>query len=136
MAGEIVNGGDTPILDALSGQLVAFRDGGSSVPADGVVVVRSAEPQTGRTAKFLRGLYGGLAASGVPAIGVEGLATAPSAMPVYAKSNLSTVDDIDQPIGRFALTLLVNGAKAGHYGVKPSAADGVLPPLDSVPRSG
>jgi hypothetical protein len=32
------------------------------------------------------------------------------------------------------VTLLLGGAKAGHYGIKPSAADGVLPPLDTIAR--
>ncbi len=59
-----------------------------------------------------------------------------STVTAFQRNGISSVDDIDQPIGRFALTLLVDGAKAGHYGVKPSAADGVLPPLDTVPRSG
>jgi Copper transport outer membrane protein, MctB len=128
LAQELVAGGDTPLWDALSGQLVAYRAGGSARPADGIVVVRSAGPQAGRTAQFLRGLYSGLAAGGVPAIGVETSGTTPSAIAAFANNNLSTVDNLDQPIGRFALTLLLDGAQPGHYGLKPTAS-GPLPPL-------
>jgi copper transport outer membrane protein MctB len=128
VAGEIVAGGDTPILDALSGQLVAYRSGGLGLPADGVVIVRSAGPQSGPTSQFLHGLYAGLAGAGVPAVGVETLGTKPSAVPAYEDSGLSTVDDIDQPIGRFALALLLQGARPGQYGLKQTAGS-PIPPL-------
>src|SRR6476646_7894691 len=61
LAEELVVGGDTPLWDALSNQLVVERIGGLDQPADGVVVVRSAGPQPGETGRFLRGFYGGLA---------------------------------------------------------------------------
>ena len=44
------------------------------------------------------------------------------------------MDDVDQPSGRFALALLLSGAKAGQYGIKSSAKDGVLPPLETATR--
>ena len=128
VAREIVTGGETPLLDALSGQLVAFRKGGSAAPVDGVVVVRSADPQEGPTARFLHGLYAGLAASGTPAVGVETLGARDSATRAFAKGGLSTVDDVDQQIGRFALTLLLQGAQPGHYGLKETASK-PLPPV-------
>ena len=67
-------------------------------------------------------------------IGIE--ATGRELDAVFQRNGISSVDDVDEAIGRFALTLLLDGAKAGHYGVKPSAADGVLPPLETAPRSG
>jgi hypothetical protein len=54
----------------------------------------------------------------------------------FHRNGISSVDNVDEAIGKFALTLLLDGAKAGDYGVKPSAADGVLPPLDTASRSG
>ena len=75
-------------------------------------------------------------AAPVPVVGVETTDSSQSTVTAFQRNGISSVDDIDQPMGRFALTLLVDGAKAGHYGLKPSAADGVLPPLDTVPRSG
>ena len=64
----------------------------------------------------------------MPAVGVETLGTKPSAVPAYADNNLSTVDDLDQPAGRFALALLLQGAEPGHYGLKKTASS-PLPPL-------
>jgi Copper transport outer membrane protein, MctB len=98
--------------------------------------VRTAGKQYDGTARFLAGFYSGLIAAPVPIIGVETTDARQSTIKAYQRNGISTVDDVDEAIGRFALALLLDGAKAGHYGVKPSAADGVLPPLETAPRSG
>jgi Copper transport outer membrane protein, MctB len=135
LAEEFVSGGDTPLWQALSGVLVAERSGSPKLPADGVVVVRSASPQQGATARFLNGFYSGLGATGVPAVGVERAETKPSAIAVYRRAGLSSVDDVDALTGRLALALLLAGAQPGHYGIDTtSASDGVLPPVQSLPR--
>jgi Copper transport outer membrane protein, MctB len=128
LAEELVVGGDTPLWDALSNQLVVERIGGSQRPVDGVVVVRSAKPQIGETGQFLRGFYGGLASGGVPAVGVETTHSKLTAVRAFSENGLSSVDDLDRPEGRFALVLLLRGADGGHYGVK-GKPDGVLPPV-------
>jgi hypothetical protein len=136
LAEELVVGGETPLWDTLSNQLVAERIGGLQRPADGVVVVRSAGPQTGATGRFLQGFYGGLASGGVPAVGVETTRSKLTAIRAFSENGLSSVDDLDRPEGRFALVLLLRGGDRGHYGVKPTASDGVLPPTPQpiVPR--
>jgi len=128
---ELVVGGDTPLLDSLTNgtSLVEEQHGGNKMPADGVVVVRTAAPQRGGTTKFLLGLYEGLGTSGVPAVGAEQTDAADSATAVYRQAGLSTVDDVDTPVGRLALMLLLAGQQPGQYGVKNSASDGALPPL-------
>ena len=131
LAREFVAGGSTPLWDALTSELVQEREGGAQREAEGVVVVRTAEPQAGPTARLLRGLYDGLGGS-VPAVGVELTRTAPSAIDVYRRSGLSSVDDVDTPVGRVALALLLAGAREGHYGVKDTA-DTILPPVDPLP---
>jgi hypothetical protein len=108
---------------------VEEQNGGNRTPADGVVVVRTATPQRGGTTKFLLGLYEGLGLSGVPAVGAEQTDAADSATAVFRQAGLSTVDDVDTPVGRLALLLLLAGQPAGQYGVKASATDGALPPL-------
>ena len=131
---EFVTGGDTPLWTALSVQLVEERTGPPRRPADGVVVVRSSGPQQGPTALFLTGLYAGLAAAGVPVVGVETTRTKPSAVPVYARvRRFSSVDDVDINEGRLALALLLAGANPGHYGVKQSASTDYLPAVDPLP---
>jgi Copper transport outer membrane protein, MctB len=126
---ELVLGGDTPLWDSLTQALVQHQDGGTQVPADGVVVVRTASPQRGATSKFLLGLYEGLGSFGVPAVGAEQTDAADSATEVFHQAGLSTVDDVDTPVGRLALLLLLAGQPGGQYGVKDSATDGALPPL-------
>jgi hypothetical protein len=127
---ELVLGGDTPLLDSLTlTDLVGEQHGGSKNPADGVVVVRTAAPQRGETTKFLLGLYAGLGTAGVPAVGAEQTDADDSATAVFRQAGLSTVDDVDTPVGRLALLLLLAGQTPGQYGVKDSATNGALPPL-------
>ncbi len=132
LGGELVDGGRTPLWDALSAELVEEQTGGKA-PADGVVVMRSVKPQQDGTARFLEGFYSGLADAGPPAVGVEESGAHPSAVPAFGHSALSTVDSVDQPTGKLALVLLLAGAEAGHYGVRRTATDGVLPPVGPAP---
>jgi hypothetical protein len=129
---ELMLGDDTPLWDALAGALANEQDGGSRAPADGVVLVRQGTPQRGATSRFLLGLYSGLASAPVPAVGVESTDAAVSATTAFARGGLSTVDDVDKPVGRLATVLLLAGASSGQYGVKDTADD-VLPPFP--PRS-
>jgi hypothetical protein len=132
---ELVAGGDTPFWNILSGQLIVERSGGGKQPLDAVVLVRTAPPQTGPTARFLRGLYAGLAAAGDPLVGVEDSKALPSAMPTYRKDGISSVDDIETAVGRLALVALLAGATPGHYGL--STRDGaLLPPIEALPAGG
>ena len=135
---ELVVGGDTPLWDSLTGasSLVEHVAGGSKMPADGVVVVRTAAPQRGATSKFLLGVYEGLGSTGSPAVGVEQTDAGNSAIKVFQDGGLSTVDDVDTPVGRLALLLLLAGQPGGQYGVKNSATDGALPPLPPGPAAG
>ncbi|HKP19374.1 MAG TPA: copper transporter [Gaiellaceae bacterium] len=129
LAQEIVTGGDAPLWRLLSANLIEERSGNDGPPVDAVVVARTVPPQSGVTARFLEGLYAGLASSGVPAVGVERTKAADSAVEAFAKRELSTVDDLDTPAGRLALVLLLGGATPGQYGVKQTADDGILPPI-------
>ena len=129
---ELASGGDTPLWNSLPEALVEEQAGGNKAPADGVVVVRPGPPQRGATTRFLLGLYEGLASANVPAIGVEQTDAKTSATDVYRKAGLSSVDDIDTPVGRLALIWLLKGASPGQYGVKSSAGDGVLPPMPTA----
>jgi hypothetical protein len=124
---ELVFGGETPVWDALP-DIVEERIGGGTKPADGVVVVRTVQPQRAATSRFLLGLYSGLTSSPAPAVGVETTDADHSATEVFREAGLSTVDDVDTRVGRFALVLLLAGAPSGQYGVKGSAED-PLPPL-------
>jgi hypothetical protein len=55
-----------------------------------------------------------------------------SAIPVFQRHSLSTVDGIDTELGKLALVLLLGGASPGHYGVRDTE-DGILPPIEPLP---
>jgi Copper transport outer membrane protein, MctB len=128
---ELVSGGDTPLWNALTETLVGQRDGSFKAPVDGVVVVRTVPPQQDGTSRLLLGLYQGLGSRGLPAVGVEKTDAHPSAVQIFGKGGLSTVDDVDEPTGKLALVLLLGGAQGGHYGVKQTADD-ILPPFPNL----
>jgi hypothetical protein len=133
---ELMLGGDTPLWNALTDSLVEQQAGGIKDPADGVIVVRTAAPQRDGTSHYLQGLYSGLASAGVPAVGVEATNSPVSAVPIFRQAGLSTVDDVDTAAGKLALVLLLDGAPGGQYGLKRSADDGVLPPLQTTGPGG
>ena len=130
LARELVDGGDTPLWDAVGPELVEEREGGN-LPLDAVVVARTAEPQSGQTARFLSGFYSGLAAAGVPVVGVETTDAEETAVPTYRGHGFSTVDNVDTIPGRVALAVLLTGESPGSYGTKEDNTP-VLPPVEPV----
>lgn len=125
---ELVKGGDTRVWNAVQDELVQERTGAAEPPADAVVVVRSARPQSGPTARFLHGLYAGLRRA-APTVGVESTGTTLSAIPVFRKARMSTVDNIDTLIGRVTLAVLLAGDVRGSFGFDEEA---VVPPIEPV----
>lgn len=130
LASELVGGGKTPVWDALAKVLVEQQRGTLERPADGLVLIRAVKPQSGPTARFLAGLYGGLATAGKPAVGVEPSSADPSAVPAWSAAGLSSVDDVDTLLGRLALALVLGGSSTGQYGIRDGAKP--LPPLTPV----
>lgn len=132
---ELAGGGETPLWDALAGEIVEEQSGDLSKPVDGVVVIRPAEPQLGESSRFLAGLYQGLGSTGEPVVGVEPARVDQSAIPVFQRHRLSTVDGVDTELGQLALVLLLGGADPGDYGVRDTAEDGILPPIEPLPAA-
>jgi hypothetical protein len=130
---ELAAGGETPLWDALERELVEVREGGLADPVDGVIVMRTAEPQSGESSRFLAGIYQGLGSAGVPVVGVEPTRVEQSAIPVFQRYRLSTVDGVDTPVGALAMLLvLADLDAAGDYGVRDTA-DRILPPIEPLP---
>ena len=130
---ELVEGGETPLWDLLTPDLVGQREGSSLPEVDAVVVIRPAVPQQRETARFLSGLYRGLASAGVPAVGVEPTRVLQIAIPVFSRAGLSTVDGVDTPLGALASIVLLAGPESGDFGIRDTAVDGVLPTLEPLP---
>ena len=133
LARELVDGGDTPAWDALTPFIVEEKSGSFRRPADGVVIARTVRAQQGDTYKLLKGFYSTLADIDVPTIGVEPSGVSESAVGVWSSAGLSTVDDIENPAGRLALALLLSGSPIGNYGLKDTADDGIVPPVEAQP---
>jgi hypothetical protein len=130
LARELVDGGDAPLWDAVGPALVEEREGGNQ-PLDAVVIARTAGPQRGQTARFLAGFYSGLAAAGVPVVGVETTDSETTAVPTYRDHGFSTVDHVDTIPGRVALAVLLTGESPGSYGIKEENTP-VLPSVEPV----
>jgi Copper transport outer membrane protein, MctB len=129
---QLVSGGqliDRELLSRVRSSLLSAFDGQLG-RLDGLVVMR-AEPtgmtpeQSAASTAFATGLLDGIAAVGMPTVGVELTSTEPSQVPWYQSKNLSSVDDLDEPAGQAALIYALAGAH-GAFGVKPTA-DSLLP---------
>jgi uncharacterized protein YpmB len=130
---EFVVGNETPLWNVLHTVIVQEatpRFGASKQPADALIVVRTADPQTGESAPFVKGLYEGLADAGVPAVGVARSTSDFAAQKVFQQAQLSTVDDIDLAAGKLALAIVLSQpASRADYGVN---ADNLLPLVTPV----
>jgi Copper transport outer membrane protein, MctB len=133
LARELVGSGPNPVFDRLARVLVEEQSGAGTKALDALVVARPAAPQQGETQALLAGLYGGLAAAPVPAVGVETTSATTSAVPVFHQRGLATVSGVDDVAGQVALVFLLAGARSGDYGIGDDATDGILP--DPPPAS-
>ncbi len=131
---ELVEGGETPFWDALIPVFVQDHRGTPSVEADAVVVSHTAVATDVPTRQLLDGIYAGLEQSRVPVVGVERTDERPSRIAVYKANGLSSVDSIDNEVGKVALAVLLSGGPDGHYGLKRTAESGPLPiPVEPLP---
>lgn len=118
---ELIGRVRTSLLSAFDGQLTRL---------EGIVVLR-AEPagmsahQSEAASAFESGMLAGVAAVGVPAVGVELTSTTPSQISWYKGKNISSIDDLDRLAGQAALDYALAG-DSGTFGVK-STADSLLP---------
>ncbi|HKG37682.1 MAG TPA: copper transporter [Conexibacter sp.] len=100
--------------------------------ADGVVIVRNTPQLEGADADavdtFEDGLVRGLRAQDLPVVGVETTDAETSQVEWFKDHELSSVDDLDDPIGRAAVVFALAGER-GSFGVKATADGGRLPPL-------
>ena len=134
--------GQDELLTALEPLIVQERSGSGVEDVDGVVLFGppAAEVDTPR-AQFLRGVYAGIGGAAVGAA-VEASGERPGRIAELARYGFATIDDVDTRLGRVALAgvLGADGSKTEgkRYGVKTTADDGPLPPLDPAlpPPSG
>lgn len=141
---ELIEGGETPLWEALSSELVEETQGSSTPEVDGAVVVWTWSPgrdggdgdveaASRATETLAQGVVRGLDSSGLAVVGVAATIQPASLTERYRDGGISSVDNVDVDAGRLALALLLAGARPGHYGFKDTATNGVIPPVDPVP---
>jgi hypothetical protein len=124
--GQLVN---RELLSRVRGSLLSAFDGRLG-KLEGLVLVRAdpsgmTVPEAQASVAFESGLLAGVAAAGVPVVGVELSSTEPSQVPWYESRSISSVDDLDATAGQAALIYSLTGSR-GAYGTKPTA-DSLLP---------
>jgi hypothetical protein len=129
---QLVSGGaqvKRELLSRVRGSLLSAFDG-QLTRLEGVVVVRSEPSGMGGAAAeqagaFESGLLSGVAAAGVPAVGVELSGAGTSQVLWFKNAGVSSVDDLDTPAGQAALLYALAGDR-GAFGRKPTA-ESLLP---------
>jgi Copper transport outer membrane protein, MctB len=123
-----------PFFRRVSGSLLARRSGNPG-GIGGVVVARTSPPDqrpaaAAATSELEAGILDGLAAAGVPAVGVERTDADPSSMSLFHGHGLTTVDDLDLTAGQVSLVYALRGAR-GSFGIGAEATR-LLPPLRRI----
>ena len=131
---ELVDGGETPLWDALdAGARRGARRQASTLRRTPSWSSRTAEPQQGDTARFLAGLYGGLASSSVPAVGVEPTRRCSRARFRRSRATASRPSTRRHRRSAGSRSCCSSPARRrGDYGVDETADDGILPPIEPV----
>jgi Copper transport outer membrane protein, MctB len=123
--------GDGGQLEKVRNSLFS-RSSGEGGELDGVILVRGPEPELepeNRAAAdaLESGLVGGVAETGVPAVGVERSDAEDSSVSFFQPQGVTTVDSVDLTSGQAAMVFAILGAK-GNFGIK-SSANSLLPEL-------
>lgn len=126
---QLVVGGT--LLDVVRGDLFS-RASGTFGGLDGVIVVRDQPEEMGpvqdaNADRLEEALMSGIAATRMPAVGVETSTAESSSVSFFQSNDLASVDDVDLTAGQLALVFALLGAD-GSFGVKGSA-DQLLPDL-------
>ncbi len=129
---QLVSGGplvDRELISRVRASLMSAFDG-QLAHLEGLVVMRAeptgmSAPESEASAAFESGLLAGVAAAGVPAVGVELSSSEPAQIPWYKGKGLSSVDDLDNLAGQAALDYALAGNR-GTFGTK-STAESLLP---------
>lgn len=123
---ELISRARASLMSAFDGQLAHLE----GVIVERVPVSGLSTRQSEADSRLEDGLLAGIAAAGVPAVGVELTTTVPSQVPWYKSRRISSVDDLDQPAGQAALLYALAG-DSGAFGVKPTA-DSLLPSVSTA----
>lgn len=117
---------DSTFLNELTGLKLLEVEGQMTLPANEVIIFGGTEDKT-----FLNlvqndiALGNQLRSLGLPVVGVEVSDATVTSIPLFKKSGLSTIDNVDTVWGQLALVLVLEG-RQGNFGTK-STAQSLLP---------
>ena len=134
LARELVDGGDTPLWDARRAGSSSRSARAATCPLDAVVVARTAEPQSGQTARFLPASTRGSPPRAFRSSASRRPTREATAVPTYRGHGFSTVDDVDTIPGRVALAVLLTGESPGL--VRDEGGQHARPAADRARRAG
>ena len=133
LAQELVRGGRGPVWRLLAPQLVEERSGNDETAAD-AIWSRGRCLATGPDVEAAARLLRRACLERCPGRGCGDVPGLPTTVDAFDKASLSSVDFVDTEVGRLALALLLAGGRPGSYGLKQTATDGILPPVEPVPH--
>lgn len=123
---ELISPAAGPVLKALLDNGAVTLDPGSPVAPSGVVFYYGGGDPTVPDMLPLAQRFTDLR---VRVVGVERSDTEQSAVPTFADAQITTVDDVDQPLGQLSTVLaLADKNVEGQFGSKPTAT-APMPPL-------
>lgn len=123
---DLAAGGPSALWDTVADQLVIERIPNADTPADGVVLVRTADPQQGPSARFLHGLYAGLS-GGMPVVWVDNGREGDQHR--HHPEGFTVLRNGTGALGRMSVAVLLATGDPGEYG--PDASS-VIPSIEPV----
>ncbi len=124
---DLAAGGPSPLWDTVADQLVIERIPNAETPADGIVLVRTADPQEGPSARFLNGLYAGLS-GGMPVVWVDNGREGDQHR--LHPDGFTVLRDATGALGRMSLAVLLATGDPGEYGPDASSVIPFIEPVE------
>jgi hypothetical protein len=130
IAKQLVTGQNPKFIGELAASGIITTDGVYDIPINAVVVVGgSEENKKGDPESIDIPLLKALLEFNIQVVGTETTTVKVSYIPVYQRVGISTVDNIDSPVGEIALVYVLKG-ETGSFGIKPTAQQ----PVPSLTR--
>lgn len=121
IADALALGRDTAFIQTLASDGIVRVQGTLAGQSQGAVLVAGAASGTDPLARIaMVPLAQDLSQDGIPVVGGGASTDATAAVPVFAGSGVSTVDDLNQGTGQIAAVFVLSGA-SGHFGVGADA---------------
>lgn len=128
IARNLVTGQNPKFIGDLAASGIIATDGAYDVPVNAVAIVGGSEENKKDDPETIDiPLMKALLEFNIQVVGAETTKVKVSYMPIYQRTGIATVDNIDSPIGEISLVYALKGER-GNFGIK-STAQQAVPPL-------